>query len=324
MTRREEYQAQTVAQLRKLAREAGITGVSDLRKAELVDRLVELEAEKEEIKPEPPSDKSDERILPARPYFGFLLQLVGALGLLLSILAAIALPLAGARAGRFGADALSAGAETARQLALTVRTSRASIEAAASGLTNASQALNTVEQGLTNSDPLLGSVGELLGEELPVTIETTRAALIGAQGGAAAMDRVLRSLAFLGLEYDPEQPLDESMAETADSLEPLPDSLRGVEGDLAASREDLDAVRADLDELADDLQQLGEELGAMAASLEGYAGDLTRAGQGLERASQRAPTVGRWVGGLGAVIALGLAASQYVTIVVGGLLRRGI
>lgn len=325
MSRREEYGAQTVAQLRKLGREAGLTGVSDLTKGELVDKLVELEAEGQmEVKTEPATARIDEATLPARPLLGFLLQLVGALGLLLSLLTAIALPLGGARAGRLVQDAMSAGAETSRQLALTVRTSRASIKAAASGLENASQALNTVEQGLVNSDPLLESTGELLGEELPITIETTRAALISAQGGAAAMDRVLRGLAFLGLEYDPEQPLDQSMGETADSLEPLPATLRGVESDLSASREDLDAVRADLDDLGRDSQQLAEELSTMAASLEGYAGDLTRAAQRLERGSQRAPMVGRWYGGLGAVLALFFAASQYATLVVGGLLRRGI
>ncbi len=326
MSRRQELEAQTVAQLRKLAREAGLQGAGSLRKRELVDRLLQAEENAPGELPEAGSDDAHaaQQAQPIRrPFIGGLLQLVSALGLLLSVVAALVLPVVAVRAGRSAQGALDQGAATARELAVTVRTSRAGIDSASLALESAAQALRTTEQGLANSDPLLRSVGDLLGEELPTTIEATRAALLGARQGAAAMDRVLRGLRFLGLDYDPEQPLDESMEETATSLEPLPNSLRAVEGELDTSREDLTSVSQDLRAVSADLDELADQLGNMADSLQGYAADLDQAADSLEWAGQRAPQAGWLAAIVLAVLSAGFAASQYAAFTLGGLLRRG-
>lgn len=323
MSRSEEFQAQTVAQLRKLAREAGLTGVSKLNKTELVERLLEAEAESPAASQAAPSAATTTA---GRPLLGLVVQICAGLGLIISLLAALALPLVGVRAGRAAQQLLAGAADSARSLAVTARTSRSSIDAAALGLENASQTLRTVESGLANSDPLLEATAELLGEELPQTVESTHEAILGAQGGAAAIDTVLRGLsriALLGVEYSPDQPLDESMAQTAASLEPLPGSLRALEGDLQSSRDDLRSVRAELETTARDLQLLSDELAAMADTLQGYAGDLRRSADKLDRAAELAPAAGRWAGALTGLAALGLAASQYAAVTVGGMLRRG-
>lgn len=324
MSRRQEFQAQTVAQLRKLAREAGLTGVSKLNKAELVDRLLEADAGSPAAPQAAPS--APPTTTAGRPLLGLVVQIFAGLGLIISLLAALALPLAGVRVGRRGQRVLAGAAETARSLALTASTSRSSIDAAAAGLENASRTLLAVETGLANSDPLLESTAELLGQELPQTVESTHEALVSAQDGAAAIDTVLRGLsgiALLGVDYNPEQPLDESMAQTAASLEPLPESLRAVEEDLMTSRADLRAVRAELETTGRDLEQLSEELATMADSLQGYAGDLRRTADELDRVAELAPSAGRWMGILGGLAALGFAASQYAAVRVGGMLRRG-
>lgn len=323
MAIREELEAQTVAQLRKLAREAGVSGVAGLRKAELVDELLRLESEPKEARApiEPRAAPAGAVSLPRRPVAGALLQIVGLIGILLSLAFALVVPVGAVLAGRAAQGYLAGAAKGARELGATVGLARSSLDAAALALEDSAGALRTVEGGLANADPLLGSVGDLLGDELPTTIESTRSALVNAQEGAAAMDRVLRALRLLGVDYDPEQPLDESLAETADSLAPLPASLEAVERDLDTSRRDLSEVTDELGKVREDLLILSGEIGEVGDSLVGYSGELIRAGEALEQAAQAAPRVGWIAGGLLALFALTSLAGQYSAIMVGRILR---
>lgn len=323
MARREELEAQTVAQLRKLAREAGLSGVGELRKAELIDELLRLEAEEVEDRPpiEPGPAPPVSVSLPRRPMAGALLQFAASVGLLLSLVFALVVPAGAVWAGRAAQGFLSDAAQGARELGTTIGGARGSLDAAALALEDSAGALREVEGGLANADPLLASVGDLLGDELPTTIEATRSALVNAQEGAAAMDRVLRGLRLLGVDYDPDQPLNQSLAETAESLEPLPASLEGVERDLSTSRQDLSAIGDELDTVRQDLVILSEEIGTVADSLAGYSGELRRAGETLDRSAEAAPAAGWIAGVLLALSALTSLAAHYAAFTVGGMLR---
>ncbi len=323
MARRDELEAQTVAQLRKLAREAGLSEVGGMRKADLVDELVRHEAEKsaDRAPPEPRAAPTEPVSWPRRPLAGMLLQMTGLVGLLLSLSLALVLPAASVLAGRAVGGYLAGAARGARELGTTIGTARGSLDTAALALDDSAGALRSVEDGLKNADPLLASVADLLGEELPTTIDSTRTALVSAQEGAAAMDRVLRGLRLLGLDYNPDQSLDQSLAQTAGSLEPLPASLKAVERELDTSRRDLSDVDDELETVREDLVILSTELGKLADSLAGYSGDLRQAGEALDRSAEFAPTAGWIAGGLLALLALTSAAAQYAAIVVGGMLR---
>lgn len=260
---------------------------------------------------------------PMRRWLGGAMQVVGGLGMALTGLAILSLPFVAFVGGRAAASNLRSSAESVGAVAASADEFRSALVKGDEALRSASQSLETVSSSLTGSDLVLASVEELLGEELPLTLEKTQTSLVAAEAGAAAMDGVLRGLSLLGLDYDPQQPLDESLAETAASLEPLPSSLEKTASDLGKTRTDLDSVAEDLDRLGKDLESLAEELDTTAEGLEDR-------GDELNSLARRLGAWANWAGAaawLGALVAgLLLIWSLLVNLVlltVGAGLREG-
>lgn len=315
--RREQLEARKVDELRRQAREAGVANPGRLRKAELVDLLLAAQQPAAEVEAEPVRVGGTSRRL------GGLVSFVGGLGIAFSLILLAVGPWFSVRFGHWAEGQLHSMADGARSLAVTSRSSRLALSAAAVSLHDARDTLLTVESSLENIDPLLVSTRDLLGDELPTTINATEAALRSAQQGAAAMDRVLRGLRLFGLDYNPELPLDQSLAATADGLAPLPASLQGVEQELVTSQQDLADVRTDLTTVASDLEDLAVELDQSAESLTGYAGQLRTGGEQMDDLAGRMPMYG-WLLALAAAAAsLWLATLNLVLWMSGRWMRAG-
>lgn len=293
MSRRQHLEAKTVAQLRVEARQLGHSGVSRLRKAELIDLLLRQREERAEAVPRDAKEQ--------RSAIGRLLQAVAVVGLLIGLVVAMLGPLVAVRGSRRLREGLVAASATAEGLAETVGASERSLRSAGASLEAARQGMQSVEGSLEGSDPLLGSLSDLLGDELVSTLETTQASLKSAEQGAAAMDQVLRGLRFLGLEYDPNQPLDRSLAEAAASLEPVPPALEKVESELGETRVDLKGIRVELRALDRELERLSKDLEATADSLGKQAATLERAAGRLDRWAERSSLLG-WIAAAGSSI----------------------
>lgn len=156
--------------------------------------------------------------------------------------------------------------------------------------------LQTTRETLEATDPLLDSIGQLLGTDAPATLEATQRALEASQGGAAAIDSTLRTLAFLGpltgVKYDPETSLSDSLAETAQTLDTLPEALRSVEQDLVAVQDQLGlipqtmaSIQEDLDAFAGELGGLSESLNEQAAEWAGSIDQLAHLSEGIQHSS---------------------------------------
>lgn len=299
---RKKLESLTVDELRSRAKAAGHSGLSRLKKAELVDLLLAESPVpvEEEAKPaEAGADTPEKSRAPAQgpiisSALARLLQLAGSLGLILSVALALALPLVSLRFTANLADRLTGAADAMNGVAEGINVAGRNLESGAAALDSGSQALRTANRSLQGMDPLLDSVGELLADELPGSIEATQDALISAQDGAAAMDRVLRGLRLLGLNYDPELPLDQSLAQTADSLQGLPQALRQTEQDLAQSQDDLAQMGQDLTVLARNLDVFSDDLRESAAEIQTVTDNLDSASAQLTRWGERMPSL-RWL-----------------------------
>jgi chromosome segregation ATPase len=154
-----------------------------------------------------------------------------------------------------------------------------------------SGSLDQIQMGVDDLDELLGSVSEFLSGEAPDTLEAVQDALESTQEGARAMDRVLRGLAtvsFLtGVEYNPEQSLDASLAEVADSLSPLPQSLRQVSGDLDGLQSNLDQLDVSMAGMQTDLPDLQMDLENSSRTLQQNADAAGRLAENVETAAAR-------------------------------------
>lgn len=327
LARDERWRTMKRESLEDEARSLGVVETQDLRKPELIERLHLADQQSEAVEDqvmEPSAAPEVFYVAKTRPGLGRLLQVSGYAGLIFSLAIAVGLPLTAVRTtpgleARIGN--LTGRLESVAEL---LDSTAGALENAAGALDDTSVGLETTEVALANTEPLLGSVSELLGTQAPETIRSTRSALLSAQDGARAMDRVLRGLSLLGLDYNPDVPLDESLAQTAASLEPLPRALEQVEsdletvqGDLELLRGDLDTVASDLDELSETLSPLGEDLKAQSDSLTAIAAILDDLGSGLSTQLLAVALVG-------SLLAVWVAAGQAGLIVIGGWLQEGV
>jgi hypothetical protein len=319
---RQKLESLTADELRKQAREAGHSGVSRLKKEELVKLLMEpVEAPEQAGARQVPLEGSEKRRrLPGVP--GRWLQLAAVVGVILSLAITLVLPAASLWAGarlKLGLESASSGLESA---AGGVNLAAANLDSSIIALGSASQALRSANQSLRSIDPLLDSLSELLADDLPATIETTQKALVSAEDGAAAMDRVLRGLRLLGLNYNPELPLDQSLAQTAASLEGLPDSLRQTEQDLGDGQQDLVNLAVDLSSLGRDLDKFSDDLGETAIEMEELGQVMLGAAGTLQLWSGRITWL-RWLVAAAALLfGLWLLALNVNMWMVGSMVRR--
>ncbi len=317
MARREQLEARTVEQLRKIAREAGHESVGRLRKAELVTLILNS---KTEASAETPASREAGGATIGR-WLGGLMQIFGGGGIALTAACVLLLPFAAVWGGGAASDRLEASAAMVRRLGETTGNTRQVLISGEESLRSAAQTLRTVRSSIVGAEPLLEDTSDLLGDELPASIESVQSSLLAAEEGARAMDRVLRGLRLLGLDYDPEQALDESLAVTAGSLDSLPDSLRTTSESLDRSRRDLGLVRQDLGLLAANLEGLAEELSGTVDGLADQEQELNLLAQKLEQGAERA---GRtiWLGAMAVAVALvWLLLVNVAMLLVGGRLR---
>ena len=125
----------------------------------------------------------------------------------------------------------------------------------------------------------VNSVGELVGESAPDTIESTYNALQSVEQGARSIDSVLQALSgipLIPIRYDPDRPFSDSLSSTADSLEPLPDTLRGMQADIDAFAETIGEVQPGLENTAKDLEDIAVNIDNVSDSLKFQAGYLER------------------------------------------------
>lgn len=310
------------------ARRHGITELQDVDKAGLIRELHRAHQSAPLPAPEPDTVVGEAagvarpRAGPS-PALGRALRGAGFIGMAVLLTTAVALPIGSILISPRIEGQLSDLSRSLGEASELLYASSLALEAASDALDATTRGLETTQTTLADSQPMLDSVSDLLGDQAPNTIESTRSALAGAQDGARAMDRVLRGLALFGLDYNPELPLDESLAMTADSLEPLPGALLGVQedldlvaGDLQALEHSLGRVKGDISILSRAVRPMGEDLGIQANNLGQLSGQLDQAGQGVRT----------WIIGfgiLGSLTALWGALVHVPLVVLGGWLQSG-
>lgn len=150
-------------------------------------------------------------------------------------------------------------------------------------------ALGTTEQALEEAGRSLSGIGVvtqevsvLVGSEVPVQIESVLAAFPPLVDTARVVDRTMRALSLVGVEYDPEQPLDEALQEISNSLGPLPERLRGQREGLSTAADDLVVLSLSLEALSEDVATLTARLDETALLVSGYEDAALQAALTLE------------------------------------------
>jgi methyl-accepting chemotaxis protein len=124
--------------------------------------------------------------------------------------------------------------------------------------------LDGVGKAINGTAPVLESVAEFMGENLPATLETTQDTLRSVATSAKLVDDMLAivtNIPLLNLKaYDPEVPLYEGFKEVADSLDSIPKSLSRAQDGLESTMGSMEEVEGDFATMATNVGKIATDL----------------------------------------------------------------
>jgi hypothetical protein len=234
-------------------------------------------------------------------------RLLGIIILLVSLIT-VAILLGGAYFTGQVVDAVGEG--VGNVLALTVDslgTVSATLEQTKATIVEANNAIETVS-GLTsnlsrtvaNTQPVMASMTTVVSEDIPNNIEAIQMAIPNVAGVAGVVDGAMTTLSNfgisqvipipfnpitlefdLGIDYEPEEPFDETILALGDSLEGMPEELRSLQADLDVLSADLETVSDDILTSSENLVAINEQVALFIPLLDDYLGIVDQIGQTL-------------------------------------------
>lgn len=150
-------------------------------------------------------------------------------------------------------------AETLNTTSDAMRVVSDSLQSASDTVTTLQRTTLSVAETMSTTRTTVGSFANLMGKDLPTSIDAARTALKSAQSSAVVVDNVLTTLSrvpFINIQYNPDVPLDVALGNVAKSLDNLPPMFSTTERDLNATVDSLAQVVTSLNELPKTTQQM--------------------------------------------------------------------
>lgn len=205
-----------------------------------------------------------------------------------------------------------------------------SIEASRVIVERTTDAIESIETATRSTVRTMVSVGDVLDETADLagggvadSLESAVGSLPGLVSTGRVLDRTMRALNLLGVDYDPEIPLDVALADLETSLAPIPDQIRD-------QVELIGSVGEDLDVIADDARALSAVLFESRLDMIDADRALSSALRNAESAVESLETVRTDVGSYTALArvlviaaAIALTTAALAPLLLGLHLRRG-
>ena len=192
------------------------------------------------------------------------IYVVGALfGLLISIGGLAVLWSTKSAVTRTVTDTVELASRTLDATRITIQVVSDSLEQASTNLDLIHEIIGDVASSLQDSNGLLTTTAGLVGNDMVSFVEETQASLATVQTSARLVDDTLRFISgipFIGGRYRPEVPLQDSVAEVSNSLEPLPESFNKIRRELDVSAANLDVVQREVELLGEQVQEIDTSL----------------------------------------------------------------
>ncbi len=134
-----------------------------------------------------------------------------------------------------------------------------SLQSAGDTVTMIERTALSVAQTMSTTRTTVGSFANLMGKDLPTSIDATRTALKSAQSSAVVVDNVLTTLSrvpLINVRYNPDVPLNVALGNVGSSLDNLPPTFSAIESNLNTIGTSLDQVVTNLNELPKTTQQV--------------------------------------------------------------------
>lgn len=188
------------------------------------------------------------------------------------------------------------------------------------------ESLATVEESargvavtISDTQPLLENVETIAAEDIAGSLQTIEDAIPGLVDIAGAIDDTLTTLnafqfaqniplgtldfgafgevelptiAFdfdLGIDYEPEQPFDESVRAIGDSLDGVPEQLQDTATQIGVAADNLSGLSGNLDQVADDIAAINDSVDDIPGQLDTYVTIVGDVQTNLRRTQDKIP-----------------------------------
>ena len=162
------------------------------------------------------------------------------------------------------------------------------------GLAAAAASIGGASEGVETTTGRLEDVADFLDGDLQSNIEAIHGSMPAAIQAAGAIDATLRALALLGVDYDPDEPFDESLIAVEEALADLPAQLGAQAEAIRALVPVSQQFADDAATLAGSFASLSVELGASQRLIDSYRATLAQA-QGVVDQTGSALTANIWL-----------------------------
>jgi ABC-type transporter Mla subunit MlaD len=133
--------------------------------------------------------------------------------------------------------------------------------------------LDDVASTLDSTSRITRSAGEIAGTDMVKVIRETKGSLDTVRNSARLIDDtlgVIGAIPLIGRRYQPDVPLNESIARVSDSLTPLADSATRLKGELASTSTQFERMRVDIGSLSENLARIQTSLSALEKATSEY------------------------------------------------------
>jgi uncharacterized phage infection (PIP) family protein YhgE len=232
----------------------------------------------------------EKKMLALRRIFGLIMLLIGILGVVLSIVVTSSVRQMMDNIGRGIDQALVRTTETLDTVGDTIALTKTTMGQVQTSLDTVETTSDNLGQTISETRPLLDQISAVASEDVPAGIEQFQAGIPDMAEAAAAIDTTLRTLNDfqidtsilgvpieydLGINYEPEQPFDETVNQIGTSLEDIPPRLRSLRIYINVADENLDEVSQNLFEISDNLGEINSSVTDFEPLLDDYAQSVT-------------------------------------------------
>jgi hypothetical protein len=227
---------------------------------------------------------------------GAILFVVGIIGVVLAFV--------GIYFGLDAIDQIGSGLNSGLELALdSLATIQDTVTLTKTAVTEAGNSIQTVEKTAADMSTTIGDTGPLvdqmsvvIAQEIPNSVEAIQASLVPAAEVAKQVDTTLLTLSNfaldksflgfdlqfdLGIDYEPEEPLDESLLAIGTSMDGVAEELRNLEPLLATNSSNVTLMSDNVALIAKDLATINDVIADINPLLDQYADTFTQLENGL-------------------------------------------
>jgi hypothetical protein len=244
-------------------------------------------------------------------------------GIIASLLLGIAGWLLASRATTALGETIEPFSGVITNVAESIEATRVIVDQTVDALESIESATRSTVRTLESVNTVLEQTGTLAGDGLAGSLDATLATLPSLIDTGRVVDRTMRALRLVGVDYDPDVPLDRALQDLGDSLEPLPGQIREVVTLLETVQDDVGQIAEDARGLSAVLLETRLEMVDADRVLAAASANAARAAERVSQIEDDLDTYRGLAQAVAVVAALALLAPSLAPLLMGLHLRSG-